>query len=459
MLINFTVENWRSFRDKAELNLVASSREKRHTTRLLQPEGVGGLNLLPTAAIYGGNASGKSNLVKALAFARQLITFGTSSHEIIGVDTFRLDDQFCQKPARFGFAFLVPAVDNNGDATTDFECYEYSFSVTSTKICEEKLVQIVGETEELLFFRKAVAGSGYDVKYAPYIEKDGILHAVLESTRQNQLFLRNCADQNMDKYRTKSLARIYHWFENLFVIYPDTSYSPEGLWLILKNYDLKTHFFSTLSNLDTGISRLEFEYVTNTPVVESLKSELVRHNGTKIVAVHKSGNRYYVTRDGNSIECYRVISYHKDSRQHADVPFEFKDDSDGTIRIVDLLPFFLNASHNSGHVFVIDELDRSLHTLLVRRLLELYLDSCRADFRSQIIFTTHDVLQMDQELFRRDEMWLTERKNDGSTELIPMSSFHEIQDDESIRTSYLRGQLGGIPRFLLIDRLDNPIMK
>ncbi len=98
--------------------------------------------------------------------------------------------------------------------------------------------------------------------------------------------------------------------------------------------------------------------------------------------------------------------------------------------------------------FVIDELDRSLHTLLSRQLLASYLADCGPDSRSQLLITTHDVLLMDQDLMRRDEMWVAERDADGSSELIAFSDYKEIRNDKDIRKSYLQGRLGGIPKIL-----------
>jgi len=100
-------------------------------------------------------------------------------------------------------------------------------------------------------------------------------------------------------------------------------------------------------------------------------------------------------------------------------------------------------------VFVIDEVDRSLHTLLTRRLLEAYLASCSADTRSQLLLTTHDVLLMDQQLLRRDEMWVAERKPSGASTLVSFAEFKDVRYDKDIRKSYLQGRLGGIPRILL----------
>ena len=144
-----------------------------------------------------------------------------------------------------------------------------------------------------------------------------------------------------------------------------------------------------------------------------------------------------------------MVSYHRNN-DGIEIKFELNDESDGTKRLISLIPAFLElAAPRSNKVFIIDEFDRSLHTLLLRQLLESYLDSCSPDTRSQLLFTTHDVLLMDQKLFRRDEMWITERARDGATSLLSFSDFKDVRYDKDIRKSYLEGRLGGVPRILL----------
>jgi AAA15 family ATPase/GTPase len=131
-------------------------------------------------------------------------------------------------------------------------------------------------------------------------------------------------------------------------------------------------------------------------------------------------------------------------------------ESDGSQRLIDLLPAFLDVSDaSSKKVYVIDEVDRSLHTLLTRHLLKAYLANCSTNTRSQLLFTTHDVLLMDQQLLRRDEMWVAERNVTGISNLFSFSEYKDVRYDKDIRKSYLQGRLGGIPRILLDGALDN----
>ena len=125
--------------------------------------------------------------------------------------------------------------------------------------------------------------------------------------------------------------------------------------------------------------------------------------------------------------------------------------------MIDLLPAFLDLfGGRSKTVYVVDEVDRSLHTLLIRSLLEKYLNTCTTQTRSQLLLTTHDVLLMDQQLLRRDEMWVAERGASGASSLLSFSEYKDIRYDKDIRKSYLQGRLGGIPRILERGALINP---
>jgi hypothetical protein len=140
----------------------------------------------------------------------------------------------------------------------------------------------------------------------------------------------------------------------------------------------------------------------------------------------------------------KFVTYHK-CRDGEEVKFGLPQESEGTLRLFDILPAFLDSKDGMG-VVVIDEIDKSLHHMLIRRLLENYLQSCNKDTRTQIIFTTHDLLLMDQELMRRDEMFLVEKDSFGESSVKSISDYKEIRIDKDIRKSYLLGRFGGIPK-------------
>ncbi len=425
MIISFSLENWMSFRDRVTFSMLAS-KEKQHSERTGAVSAYKS-KILPIAAIYGGNASGKSNFVKALSFVKKMVVRGTQPDSLISVDLFRLDDSTAKQPARFVLELLIHE-----------KMYEYSFAVTQKAVIEEKLIEIKPSSEKILFHR--INGKSNLHKS---LCKDQVLEIVFRGTRDNQLFINNSVSQNVETFRP-----IYNWFKDVLVlITPDSRYE-------FDEYPDEDHpFFSSMSEilplLDTGIVRLGSEsmHIDKIPISEVTKLRLREYLKEGMIVFLNDG--FIITRKKGELIGKKLNTYHKKS-DGAEVQFEVLDESDGTQRIIDLLPAFLELSGPSiEKVYVIDEIDRSLHTLLTRKLLESYLARCTNETRTQLMFTTHDVLLMDQHLFRRDEMWVTERENSGNTKLYSFSEYKDVRYDKDIRKSYLQGRLGGIPNLLL----------
>ena len=215
-----------------------------------------------------------------------------------------------------------------------------------------------------------------------------------------------------------------------------------------------------LSQLDTGIEKLpgsETIDIENLPLPEDFKTDLIEElDENEIARIHAPENkRYQITKKQGQLKVDKLVSYHNNSKGDS-IHFEINQESDGAQRIIDLLPIFVDLTGGCNKVFFIDEIDRSLHTLITQELLYTYLLSCNNETRSQLIFTTHDVMLMDQRLFRRDEMWVTEREPTGCTTLFSFSDYKNIRYDKNIRKSYLEGRLGGIPRILLTMKPGKP---
>jgi uncharacterized protein len=427
MLISFSVENWLSFKNIASLSMVAG-REKQHQERVpFIPEY--DLRLLPVAAVYGGNASGKTNLFKALSFAKDRIIQGALPDTAIPVEPFRLDPACVDSPASFVFQLLVGG-----------KCYEFGFRLNRSRIFEEWLTEILKTTNKNLYHRNKD-----QIEFSTEFKKDEFLNYAFQGTRENQLFLTNAISQKVERFKP-----IYDWFrDRLVMIAPDSRFGPFEKFLQEK-HPLYSKMNVILSQLDSGIAHLGGESISfdNLPMPENLKnqiqSELAEGSALRYVSL-PSNERYIIFKNNGAIEAKKLVSYHIDSNEK-EIRFDINQESDGTQRAIDLVPAFLELSMDNNRVFVIDELDRSLHTLLTKHLIESYLESCTEKSRSQLLMTTHDALLMDQKLFRRDEMFATERNSDGSSSLITFSDYREIRSDKDIRKSYLQGRLGGVPR-------------
>lgn len=430
MIISFSVENWMSFRDFVTFSMIAS-RERQHGHRLPR---VGKYNtrILPVAAIYGGNASGKTNFFKALNFAKMLVVKGTQPDSHLPVEGFRLDNSSIDRPSSFTFELLI-----------DETIYDFSFSVNRKTVLEEKLVVIKSTSEQVLYARR-----GNKIEFDELLKGNQFLQFAFQGTRDNQLFLTNSVSQKVDNFRP-----IYDWFKDrLDLVAPDSRFEPFEQFLD-DVHPLYATMNEMLPQLDTGIAHLGGEEIPleNIPLPDPVKMMLQEEvkEGMTIRLMSDKNERLVFTRKNDELIAKRLVTYHPKS-DGTEAKFEVRQESDGSQRVIDLLPAFLElAAPGSKKVFVIDEVDRSLHTLLTSRLLEAYLASCSANTRSQLLLTTHDVLLMDQKLLRRDEMWVAERKTSGVSTLVSFAEYKDVRYDKDIRKSYLQGRLGGIPRILL----------
>lgn len=411
---------------------MVASREKQHRERVPCAEKYQ-TSILPIAAIYGGNASGKTNLFKALNFAKGLVVRGTQPDSLIAVDFFRLDAQSAELPVRFSFEILA------GETI-----YEFSFAVTRKAVVEEKLVEVSSTSERVLYNRK-------DNKphFDSSLAKDDFLKFAFQGTRDNQLFLTNAVSQKVETFKP-----VYDWFkDSLELIAPDWRFEPFEKFLN-EGDPLYSTFNKMLAQLDTGIAHFGYKDIPleNTAIPEFSKTKLqaeLKEGVTVRLHTEPVNERFLITRKNGELKAKKLVTYHPNT-DGKETAFEIREESDGTQRVIDLLPAFLESSAaKSKKVYVIDEVDRSMHTLLTRRLLEGYLQNCSPDSRAQLLFTTHDVLLMDQNLLRRDEMWVTERDADGVSNLLSFSDYKDIRYDKDIRKSYLQGRLGGIPRILM----------
>ncbi|MCB1098864.1 MAG: AAA family ATPase [Verrucomicrobiae bacterium] len=439
MLLSFEIENFRSFADPVEFSAIAS-REVQLGDRLPRFRDQ---RLLPIAAIFGGNGSGKSNLMFALKFARQMIVNGTEADEAIPRVSFKLNPNFAKLPSRFKFEFLAKSE----------QVYRYEFYVTNDVVAEESLKEIRPTTEKTIFRRTtntggaaAWAGEYFDNHARFSDEERQIARFVAMGTRENQLFLREAIDRNI-----KYLKPAYDWFaSSLVILDPDSSL--ESLETILNRRDDLRRFASeSLKNADTGIAELKGEEIpleTAPEIPTEMKEEIrrkLKKDGAGLLFRSSRGERFSIYRDEGEILVSRLFTHHfgEDGKP---VRFEMDEESEGTRRLIDLLPVFYDLQNqDTNRVYVIDELDRSMHSYLSRSLLEGFLASCRETSRGQLLFTTHEQQLLDQSLLRRDEIWFINKSDDGSTYMEGLSDYEGVRNDTDIRKAYLQGRFSGVP--------------
>lgn len=432
MIISFKIENWMAFRDQTLFTMVAS-RERQHNQRVVRIPKYP-LRILPVTSIYGGNASGKSIFFKALRFAKDFIVNGLKPDEKIPVEPFRLNPDYRNKPTRFQFELLI-----------DEQIYEYFFSITRESVLEEKLVKITSTSEKELFYRQ----NGDSIEFDKSLPKQDYLNFAFHGTHENQLFLTNSVLQKVTIFKS-----VFDWFKNkLFLIGPSGLSGPFTVYILGKDSSLKA-INKSLHNFDTGILHLEGEVIPldslkfDDALMDQIKKNVSDDSILELMDPERT-ERITLYKKNGELVAKRLVSYHQQS-DGGRVKFEMADESDGTRRLIDLLPGFQSISSDTNdRVYVIDELDRSLHSLLTRQLINSFLCTCNNNTRSQLLFTTHDLLVMDQNSLRRDEMWIAERDHEGVSSLTSFAEFKDVRSDKDIRKSYLLGRLGGVPKILI----------
>jgi AAA15 family ATPase/GTPase len=438
MLIKFSVKNWMSFRDESSFSMVASL-EKQHSYRVSYTE-KNDVKILPIAAIYGGNASGKTSLFKALSFMKNLILIGTRPDDIIPTEQFLLDKKFKDAESSFSISILI-----------NEDIFEFSFSTTKTSITKEKLVKINKSSEVVLYDRKD-GSPNFSKEFA----NNDFFKFAFKGTRDNQLFLTNSVSLNINEFRP-----VYDWFKDcLELIAPDARFSNIDQFFDSRHTSY-TMMNEILPQLDTGISRLYGEEIP----LDSIK--LPSHLLNDMEKQFKEGNSVAIfrsnplntndreiisiTKENDKLSAKKLATMHKDVNGN-EVQFSMKQESDGTIRLIDMLPAFLEISRqNSNKVIVADEIDRSIHPLMMKKLFETYLYDCSANTRSQLLFTTHNFFYMDQSLLRRDEMWVTERDDQNISKIFSLGDFKDIRYDKDIQKCYFQNRFGGTPNITLGD--------
>ncbi len=427
MLVNFTIENWMSFQSPVTFSMVATL--ERHFSKRLTPLKKYDCRILPISTLYGGNAAGKSNFVEAFSFTKKMITNPLPVDGDIPVRPFKLSRTTLNNPCCFSFDLLI---DNN--------IYRYSFSANSKSVVYEELLLLKSKKEYVCIYKRD--GQTYIDKFDKFYDKgkSELLNFVKNVTRHNQLFLANSVQLNINVFK-----HIYDWFKKqLIIIRPGERYSS---FFDFFSKDSKSNSIAenALYRLDTGITHLGYETVPFD--IKQLPANIKAYLETGLTE-NKSIflNGIIFLRENGEISAKKLKTFHK-GVDNFEAEFVLDEESDGTLRAMDLIPAIFNF-YGEKSIYIIDEIDRSLHTLLLRKLIEIFLSEHLENSQNQLIMTTHDVLLMDPKLFRFDEMWVAERNSDGASNLIAFSDYKEISKDKDIRKSYLQGRLGGIPNIL-----------
>lgn len=449
MLIRLSATNFLSIDAPVEFSML-SSKESQHGGRLAMGDGLPG-KILQTAALWGANASGKSNFCKVLQFAQWMVGHGTKPDASTTRRPFKMRESAKREPSRFEFDILV---EMDGDGEVE-QAFRYAFAVTDKEVVEESLIELRPASVRPYFSRRAVAGASEPEWTLDWWDRKAITDEdrlfakfVARGTKANQLFLHEAMDRNLEL-----LAPIFRWFrDQLVVIGPDDDFLTMDTQEPHRQ-ELRTFAAGLLQSAGTGIDEIEAVQVPaatlgmpreiHDEVLDALKA-----NNEGVIFRSPNGERFSVFRKDEELLTSRLVTY-RTTTDGRKVQFELSEESDGTRRVFDLSPLFLDLENPACRkVYVIDEFDRSLHGELSRKLLLHYFASRCRDTRTQLIFTAHDLMLMDQSLLRRDEMWFVDRTSDGATTLSCLSEHKALRYDKDVRKAYLEGRFGGMPKIV-----------
>lgn len=444
MLLQFSVENFLSFKDKGIFSLQPGkgSLKKDH-----RAEPIKGQYVLKSAAMFGANAGGKSNFVRAIEIGKKMILKGTRSDDLIDFYPFRLSSDSKKRDTIIIYQILC------GNKK-----YEYGFSYNSEQISAEWLKQITKNGECIIFQRnieKSVFDISYLLKLNPKEEESQFLSFIAKATPQKQLFLHEVMSRNIHENVTniKDLDSVIDWFVNsLKIIFPDTPYKQGVLLKAADDNDLKRGFGALLRYFNTGVDgvkliEVQFEKLgIPQDLQRAIKSDLSKSNTDDAFgALRFDENLYLINLIEGEIKAKKLMTVHKRIDETDIELFSLGDESDGTKRLFDYIPLILDLIQG-GKVFIVDEMERSLHPTLIQQIINLFY-KYSIGVSSQLIFTTHESSLMNQKIFRKDEIWLMKKDNKGISTFGRMDELYDVRFDKMLQNSYLNGEYGATPTF------------
>lgn len=421
MLVEFSVENYLSFLKKQTLSLVASEDETRLDSTFPMP-GSSDMRLVKSAVVYGANASGKSNLLQAISTLKKIVVRSASRMQTgdkFDLQPFRLNSQSQKQPTSFEVIFFQNQIR-----------YEYGVVLDRDRVYEEWLIAFPEDEEQNWFHRQynpdnPEADNGYEWHFDEKLQGENEI--IKKFVRPNSLFLSHASQNNHPQ-----LTEIFLWFEDKL----NKTDSGGGYTVGRSHEDIafRDRVAKMLEKADIGISSIKIE---EAPIPEELESFFT---SIKQTIVNSLGDR---ESNGAEIQALQPLFTHQMNDSEGEIDFSMKEESEGTKRFFELAGAWINIL-DEGEVLIVDELDKSLHPVLSRNLVQMFNDSEINRNNAQLIFATHDSTLLDDEIFRLDQVWLVEKDKESTSKLYSLLEF-KPREDESLQTGYLLGRYGAVP--------------
>lgn len=430
MLLQFSIKNFRTFKDKATLSLIASNYDKdTREDENIYPEEIFGLRLLKSAVIYGANASGKSKLLDAFAFIRYFVINSSKESqkgEIIDVHPFLLSDETENEPSEFEIIFLYNKT-----------LYRYGFEATKDKIVSEWLYYKPKTKEVELFYREENNFNTHNRSFTKggTVVKEGLV-------RDNALLVSVAA-----QFNEKTAINVIEWFKRFRTLSGLNESGYQGFTMgKTEDPKHKAKILELLKAADLGIQDIKLQKLD----IDSLPKGMPKDLRDKIIREVSEEKKEFVS---------DVLTTHKkyniDKKAIDNVIFSLdNDESSGTSKFFALTGPILDVLEN-GYTLVVDELDSKLHPNLVCKIASLFNSKELNKKNAQLIFNTHDTNLLSSGLFRRDQIWFTNKDKYGEAKLYSLADFKsdEVRKTEPFEDNYIMGKYGAVPFLGFFDNL------
>ena len=409
MLVDFTVRNYRSIREEQRLSLVATAGVMKEEGQVFDSGAPGVDRLLRSAVIYGANAAGKSNFLRGLGAMKTIVitSSGGQVGDALPIEPFLLDDT-AKEPTTFEVVMIVDRVK-----------YQYGFSATSEDVVEEWLYAFPEKRAQKWFHRER----GVDPTSWFGSHLKGAKQSWASACRPNALLLSTAVQLNSEQLRP-----IFEWFREKLQLVLGTGELPDSFTArLLKDKSQNTRLSALLKAFDTGIVGIRLEEAT--PSEEWLENmrNLVPEQLQDVVLERAQS----------------AVRFKHFSATGSETWFDLDDESQGTQKLFSYAGPILDVI-DSGLILVIDEMNNSLHPLIVRRIVEMFNDPRLNLKNAQLIFASHATSILSTDLFRRDQIWFVEKDRSGGSSLYPLTDFSP-RKDASLAKGYLQGKFGAIP--------------
>lgn len=422
MLLEFRFNNYRSFKGEAVLSMLPVKAYKEHPENLapVSPKGTDSPGVLSAAAVYGPNASGKSNILRAIEYARACV-LGAVPPDASGASRAFIGNE--GEPSEFCFCLIASGTR-----------YDYKLSIGEGRVVFEEL-RAYPKGDRLVFRRRALPDGGYAVEQGSYYP--GIVSRLRGFGGEGSVL------GLLAKYGVRECKEVYNWFSDKLVIRNQASEPLNYLGAIDRLRRLSSRSFErvidALRAADLGIRGVQLAVEPLTEEEREQQRVLLEKASAVYAAI--TGEEPPADLPGPGEKVTFQLQHLIGGRS---VGFGFDDESFGTVTMLALAADLLDAMER-GQVLAIDEIERSLHPVLLRRLVGLFFDRQLNDKGAQLIFTTHDLSLMAGDILRRDQIWFVEKDGEtGTSDLYSLAAFSPRKDD-SVLNRYLRGAYGAVP--------------